>query len=323
MRFSIGIPAFKSKFFIECLNSVLAQTNKDFEVIIINDNSPDNFEEILSLFNDSRIKYFRNPVNVGAENVVDNWNSCLDKSSGDFFLLLGDDDILETNYLDEFDKLIHKFPSLNVYHCRSFIINDNSEIVSITPSWPERETLYENMWHRIKSFRDQFISDFVYHTETLKKNGGFFKLPLAWASDDISSYIAMRNIGIAHTNQPLLRYRRNAINISSTGKAQLKMDALVLEIKWYKENLNTATMSEEDFVILSELPIEINKYFNRKKNRIIVYSFEQALFKNLIFWTANKITYKLSLSEILYGLIEFVKKVILKRKYASNQGEIF
>ena len=47
VKFSIAIPAYKGVFFNECLNSLLQQTYSDFEIIIVDDASPDNLFQIV------------------------------------------------------------------------------------------------------------------------------------------------------------------------------------------------------------------------------------------------------------------------------------
>ena len=82
VKFSIAIPAYKGVFFNECLNSLLQQTYSDFEIIIVDDASPDNLFQIVENNQDIRIQYYKNETNIGAENVVDNWNRCLQYAKG-------------------------------------------------------------------------------------------------------------------------------------------------------------------------------------------------------------------------------------------------
>ena len=126
MKYSVLIPAFKSTFLRECIESVLAQSINDFEVVVLNDNSPEPIDEIINTFSDKRILYYRNEKNIGAYNVVDNWNRLLELSHGEFVLCMGDDDMLAPNCLEEYSNIICKYPNLDIYHARSFIINDNS-----------------------------------------------------------------------------------------------------------------------------------------------------------------------------------------------------
>lgn len=264
MRFSIGIPAFKSSYLKECINSVLNQSITEFELIIVNDDSPEDIESIVNSFSDPRIRYFKNEKNIGAEHVVDNWNICLSHANGEYFLLMGDDDVLEFSFLEEFERLISRFPLKDVYHCRSYIINENSEKIGITPSWPDIESVYENIWHRLSGFREQFISDFLYRTKALKSDGGFYKLPLAWGSDDVTSFKMSFENGIAHTNAPVFNYRRSAITISSSGNLLLKKKALSSEINWIKNAMEVEPDNFRDILFRSLINGALEKYFTKK-----------------------------------------------------------
>lgn len=93
--FSILIPAFKVSYLKECIESILAQIYKNFEVIIVDDASPYDICSIVSQFNDERIRYYRNEVGFGAYNVVGNWNKCLGFATGDYVICMGDDDKLK------------------------------------------------------------------------------------------------------------------------------------------------------------------------------------------------------------------------------------
>jgi len=237
MRYSIGIPAFKARYLNECINSILSQTFTDFELIVVNDCSPDKIFDIVHDFKDPRIKYYENEVNIGAENVIDNWNKCLNFAKGDFFILMGDDDKLAPDYLSEFDKLITKYPNLDVYHCRIRVINENSEEMELSNICPEFEDTDNYIVNCLEGRSEQFISDFVYRRSTLLQNGGFFKLPLAWSSDYTSAFIACGDKGIAYTSNPVFFYRKNQYNITSTSSLELKRVAMIGMENWISKYL--------------------------------------------------------------------------------------
>ena len=65
MKFSVTIPAYKARFLKECIESILAQTYKDFELIIVNDASPEDLTSIVKSFNDPRIRYYINELWCG------------------------------------------------------------------------------------------------------------------------------------------------------------------------------------------------------------------------------------------------------------------
>ena len=131
MKYSITIPTYKATFLKECIESALAQTYSNFELVIVNDASPEDIDVIVKAFNDPRIRYYKNEKNCGALNVVDNWNKCLEYAKGEFTICMGDDDMLYPNCLEEYNKLIACYPQLDIYHGRTVLINEKSEITGI------------------------------------------------------------------------------------------------------------------------------------------------------------------------------------------------
>ena len=96
---SFVLPAFKSEFLEQAINSILNQTYENFELIIVNDCSPDNVEEIVYSFKDKRIKYYENEKNIGGTNLIDNWNLCTRFANGEYLILASDDDIYSPDFL--------------------------------------------------------------------------------------------------------------------------------------------------------------------------------------------------------------------------------
>lgn len=312
--FSILIPAYKSKYLKECINSILAQTYSNYEIIIVDDASPEDLATIVNEFVDSRVHYFRNEKNYGAVNVVDNWNKCLEFASGEYCICMGDDDTLKPWCLEEYNKLIDKYPCLGVYHAQTEIIDENSNYVGVTASRPEYESVYSLMWHRWNG-RRQFIGDFLYNTEKLKAKGGFYKLPLAWGSDDISAYIAACPHGIANTQRVCFCYRTNKMTISSSGNATEKMKALMGEIEWYKSFLTTVPDGEQDLHFRQSVLNQFNHHFDKKKALIIADDLRTRSVFRLSFWLNNKRTFGLNKNIILYAFIQAHKQKRINEIY--------
>ncbi len=263
--FSVGIPAWKTAYLIEAIESVLGQTFPNFELIVVNDASPCPVEEIVASFPDKRIRYYCNATNSGPRNMVDNWNRCVEYARGQYFMLLGDDDMLEPDCLAEFAALIGRYPDLYVYHCRSKIINELSEVTGYTDSRPEFETVYDAIWHRLKGWRMNFVSDFVYRREALVQHDGYYKLPMGWASDDITAFRLMTPRGMAHTQQPVFCYRQNQASMSTSGSVLLKLEAIGGERAWIEEFLRTEPMAEGERVLHANIRALLPGYIKRKQ----------------------------------------------------------
>lgn len=96
---SICIPTYcGSAFLAETIESVLNQSYQNFELIILDDNSPDDTEAVVSRYSDPRISYVRNASNLGPEG---NWNRCIELARGQYFKLLPHDDVLAIDCLEK------------------------------------------------------------------------------------------------------------------------------------------------------------------------------------------------------------------------------
>lgn len=98
VRLSIGLPVFNGeKFLKKCLDSLLSQTFKNFEIIISDNASTDNTKKICSQYaeKDSRIRYVRQENNIG---LLPNFNFVLNQAKNEFFMWIGVDDFLLPDY---------------------------------------------------------------------------------------------------------------------------------------------------------------------------------------------------------------------------------
>ena len=299
--FSVLIPAYKAKFLKECIDSVLEQTYENFELIILNDASPENIDAIVRSYSDPRIRYYKNQMNVGSVDVVDNWNFCLNTSRGEYAICMGDDDKLLPNCLSEYERLIKKFPDIGLLHGWTEIINDDSEILELTTHRCEFESAVSLAWHRWHAYALQFIGDFCFNTKYLKKEGGFYKLPLAWGSDDISAIIAAMKNGVANTQEIVFQYRRNQLTISSNGSVEQKLYAINGEERWYDWFLNQPFDNENDALYLDQMRKEKCVRFEKKRGLNLLDDIHSCRFR-ILNWAWNRRKYGLSLKSIVFAL---------------------
>jgi glycosyltransferase involved in cell wall biosynthesis len=96
---SVCIPTYRGAEHLgAAIESVLAQSLTDFELLIIDDNSPDATGRVVARYQDPRIRFLRNPSNLGPEG---NWNKCLTESLGTYIKLLPQDDLLAPTCLEQ------------------------------------------------------------------------------------------------------------------------------------------------------------------------------------------------------------------------------
>lgn len=97
MLVSVCIPTYQGAAYLgQAIDSVLAQTLGDFELLVVDNHSTDGTEELVARYTDPRLRFLRNERNLGAEA---NWNRCLAEARGTYIKLLPHDDLLAPDCL--------------------------------------------------------------------------------------------------------------------------------------------------------------------------------------------------------------------------------
>lgn len=133
MKISIIVTSYNYSNFIEqTINSILAQTYTNFELIIVDDCSSDNSVEIIKNFKDDRIKFIQNEQNLGLAISI---AKALKIATGEWIAFCESDDFWEKDCLEKRIQIVEKYPNLGV------IFND-VEPFSTTNKIPE--TIQQN-----------------------------------------------------------------------------------------------------------------------------------------------------------------------------------
>jgi glycosyltransferase involved in cell wall biosynthesis len=99
----------------ECVNSILSQTYQDYEILIMDDCSPDDTPKVAVSFKDSRVIHVRNPVNLGN---IANYNKGISLARGSYIWLISADDRLRKPYvLERYVDLMEKNPNVGYVFC--------------------------------------------------------------------------------------------------------------------------------------------------------------------------------------------------------------
>lgn len=122
---SVGIPVFNGENYIrESVDSVLRQTENNFELIVVDNCSTDNTLKILASYSDPRIRVVKNDSNLGS---TLNFIRCAELAQGEYFVLLPHDDILMPTMLETFSKALSLDPEIGLAYSSYYVINENGK----------------------------------------------------------------------------------------------------------------------------------------------------------------------------------------------------
>ena len=130
MKFSVLIPTLNRLDLLKLAVETVRRQDYDNWEIIISDNCSDaDVPHYVASLKDDRIKCFRPPTRVP---VTDNWNLALEKSSGDYVIMLGDDDCLMSGYLSRMATVIREFSQPDLLFTAGYIFS----YPGVHPSYP-------------------------------------------------------------------------------------------------------------------------------------------------------------------------------------------
>jgi len=134
---SVCIPTYRGAAHIaETIESVLAQSFADFELVIVDDASPDETGQVVARYRDARLRYVRSECNAGVE---ENWNRCLRFARGRYFKLLPHDDLIAPDCLARQVAVLEadRDERLALVFCARRIIDSRSRAL-MTRRYPRR-----------------------------------------------------------------------------------------------------------------------------------------------------------------------------------------
>ena len=213
MRVSVVVPAYNAgKYIEETLNSVLSQSFKDFEVIVVDDGSVDDTAEVVKkvVERDSRIKYFYKE-NQGNGSYAR--NTGFQKASGEFITLLDSDDLWPSDRLEKQLRLMLENPNkVIIGNVHRFCVSEQGE-----KSWLATTTLPQ-----ISGGREEYLqwlsevpNELMVHFNTLMCKReyliqyGQWDIDLVTAHDWEAWYRMAEHFEIIHTDEIYQLYRKH------------------------------------------------------------------------------------------------------------------
>lgn len=204
-------------FFVDCYESIVSQSFQDFELILVDDASPDDSLEKIKVLtkNDSRVKIFENETNQG---VGFTKRKCVEMATGEICGFLDPDDALQKNAV-EFS--LEQYADENIVATHSQIMMCDQKLLPLnifknTKAVKENNSKFFNINFEVNHF-------FTFRKAAYLKTSGINQNLTSAVDQDL--YLKMYDIGIfKYIEQPLYLYRKHESGVSQN---KSKKDKLV------------------------------------------------------------------------------------------------
>lgn len=206
---SIIMTAYKQASFIEeSIRSVLSQTYKNWELVIVDDGSPDNVGEVVRPFaeKDDRIKFYHTENHgVSAARNFGVGHSC-----GDFILPLDADDVIKESYIEECLTMFREFPDAKVVYCQW-------EYFGVTTATPPLS---------YKGYKNLLLDNSIFNTAMFRRSDwsriGGWDEKIMVGREDWEFWIRLldEDAVVVQIQKPLFRYRIKEQSRNVTAKTR-------------------------------------------------------------------------------------------------------
>ncbi len=238
---SVIVPVFNcEKFIKETIESVLSQTYSNIEIVLVDDCSKDNSKNIISSFEDERVRYFLQEKNMGAGVAR---NRALEEAKGQYVAFLDADDLWEKDKIEKQLKVLEENKAWFSY-TGAFVINEDGtftkKVRKVKSKCSYRKLLKNTMIITSSVLIDRTIS-------------GDFRMSEIRSGQDYATWLMLlRKKGVAFgVCEPLCRYRNTSNSLSSNKFKSIKQ---VYNIQRKQEKINFFSASINTcFFILNAL----------------------------------------------------------------------
>jgi len=252
------------KYLREAMESMLNQTYKDFEFLIIDDASTDSSSEIILSYKDPRIRLIENEQNIG---FVLSLNKGLQLAKGEYIARMDADDISMPERLEKQIKLLEENPKVGMTACWISIIHENNNEISF---WKiDRQNNSSEEIYYILNFENCLAhSSVIFRKELVIEIGGYDEdLKL---TQDYDLWIRLSRITtISKLMEVLVIRREHESNMIFTANERLNQETFRI----YQKNSNINFVKPEfiDRIVNNPTSINILKILNVKQisNNII------------------------------------------------------
>ncbi|RLC19516.1 MAG: hypothetical protein DRI57_07020 [Deltaproteobacteria bacterium] len=222
---SVIIPVYNHEQYLkETVYSVLEQTTTNFEIIIINDGSADNSEDVIRRIKDKRIQYFYQE-NQGAHNAL---NRGIRLAKGKYVSILNSDDVYHENRFEEFLKILEADDAVNAVFSYIEFIDDQGNFIEYKKgaedNWTndDPETSFkgeENIFLNLLAGNFLVSTSNLFCRRSIFDRIGFFS-DLRYAHDYDFFLRLCYHFNVRIVNKPLLKYRIHSANTIKENEAE-------------------------------------------------------------------------------------------------------
>lgn len=283
---SICLPTHNRVSYIdESLYRAIHQTYDDYEIIVGDSSHHNQIKERIERLNCKRVRYLRFPTNM---NMPAKFNELIKAAQGDWVVFIGDDDLVESNYLKKMSAHTLGNENIHLVRCRFKLIDKNGGLLRLDPESKLFMSPFEfltNLFLPEQKFFKMNIAGLLFRRKTLIDCGGFVEMSVPWHFDLIAWAMLGSKGGCLYEKSVLCNIRIHPKSLTFTSEDGV--DAAIetncksrLVLSGILDELVSHVRTDEDQYFLNEARRNMDTYMKRHLSRCLDQGFISVLGKN-------------------------------------------
>ena len=236
--FSIIIPFKTGKHYLSaCIESVLAQTYFNYQIIVLADHTSndDGSIDYIYALNNPKIEVV---TDKGTLDILENWSRILTASHCEYMTILGYDDILQPHFLATINQLINEHPEASLYHTHFEYIDSMGKVISKCKPLPQKLNSFDYLSLSLKDQISIMATGYVFKTADYIKIGGIDTHYPNLIYADLQLWIDLIALNYLATSPDTCFNFRLHASTTKTSKDKLLLDALMVFVSYLTKLTN-------------------------------------------------------------------------------------
>lgn len=345
---AIVIPAYKTDYLAQTLDSFAQQSCKNFTIYVGDDCSPHDIRPIVEIFSARMdIRYHRFENNLGSKDLVKQWERCIELTENEPWIwLFSDDDLVSPNCVDFFYKTIYqtdnqqifsntynfkknqakKVHSYKLFHFDTLVIEEDNTLTQdqqyIKPSFPKEMSAAQFLKARLQYKINSFVVEYIFARSLYYESGGFVNFDMAWGSDD-ATWFKMSHISpILTINHAKVYWRKSTSNITPDNSKSTILRKMHATIEYLSFCYHHLSDNQQEYIEFGHKKLILFNYFfhalinasntlNHKELKTITENYKRQVYPLRMIPSCMIV----SIAQILM----IIKKIIIKRHTKNTQ----
>lgn len=313
---SILLPAYNAQLYLkEAITSILNQTYKNFELIVIDDGSTDETSHIIQSFKDKRIRYYRNKKNL---KLIQTLNLGLNLCNGMYIARMDSDDIALPHRIEKQVAFLSQNTSIGIVGCNILEFGE-------TKKTPVKYPIKHNDIFARSLFKSPFCHpSVIIRAEILHKCNLKYEIDYLHAEDYVLWLKLLKQTKGANIPEILLLYRSHSMQVSEAHRISQTKNAARFAIELLETNLQIGLCNEEKVLFCNTL---FSKKVNYTQSAILLNIYKKIIIANQKFKyfpvnefseTASRVVFHKIEAHKLYSSMRLFQESSLNRYYKKG-----